>query len=130
MLVAHGSRRASWRAPLEALRDRLAERVGETEPVRLAYLEACPPTVAEAVAAAVASGVTRVKVLPLFISGGGHVEHDLAPQVAALSEQHRDVTIELLPALGEHPLVLDALALIAADHSTTPHSNHSRRSGS
>ena len=98
--------------------------------MRLAYLEACPPTVAEAVAEAVLAGATRVRVLPLFMSGGGHVTHDLAPEVAAAAERHPGVSVVLLPALGEHPLVLDALARIASDHSTTPHSNQSRRSGS
>lgn len=103
------------------MRDELERRAGGAEPIRLAYLEACPPTVAEAAAQAVADGETRLLVLPLFISGGGHVRHDLAPQVAAVADAHPELAVELLPALGEHPLVLDALAAML--HSTTPHSN-------
>jgi sirohydrochlorin cobaltochelatase len=128
LLVGHGSRRESWRLPLEAMRDRLAERAGVEEPIRLAYLEACPPTVAEVAGEAVEAGETRLLVLPLFISAGGHVRHDLAPQVEAVRRAHPELTVELLPALGEHPLVLDALAAIL--HSTSPHSNQVARSRS
>ncbi len=112
LLVAHGSKRPAWRRPLEALRDQLAQRAaGET--IRLAYLEACPPTVAEVAAEAVADDETSLRVLPLFISAGGHVRHDLAPQLEAIAERHSTLEVELLPTLGEHPLILDALAEIA-----------------
>ena len=81
--------------------------------VRIAYMELCPPDVATAVAEAVDDGVTRIRVLPLFMSSGGHVEHDIAPGLDELRARHAGLTLELLPALGEHPLILDALCTIA-----------------
>ncbi|MCB9536154.1 MAG: CbiX/SirB N-terminal domain-containing protein [Myxococcales bacterium] len=115
VLFAHGSRRGAWRAPLEALAARLGERLGRPEAVALAYLELCPPSLGEAAAAALADGVERLRVLPLFMSGGGHVAHDLPPLVEAARAACPGLRIEVLPALGEHPLVLEALAAIAAD---------------
>lgn len=112
LLVAHGSRRASWRAPLDALCARMRQRLGE-HAVDLAFMELCPPDIPSAVAEAVAAGVVRVRVLPLFMSSGGHVQHDIAPTLDALRARHPGVTLDLLPALGEHPRVLDALCAIA-----------------
>ncbi|MCA9539911.1 MAG: CbiX/SirB N-terminal domain-containing protein [Myxococcales bacterium] len=114
LLVAHGSRRPEWRAPLDALHLDLARRLG-TKRVALAFLEACPPDVATAVDAAAADGVTCLRVLPLFLSGGGHVAHDLAPALAALGERCPHLQIELLPALGEHPAIIAAIANLVAD---------------
>jgi sirohydrochlorin cobaltochelatase len=115
ILFAHGSRREAWRAPLEALAARLGERVGRPDAVALAYLELCPPSLGEAAAAAVADGVERLRVLPLFMSGGGHVARDLPPLVDAARADCPGLRIEVLPALGEHPLVLEALGVIVAD---------------
>lgn len=114
VLIAHGSRRSAWRAPLDALCARMQARLGP-DAVRLAFMELCPPDLAEVAAEAAADGVTRLRVLPLFMSAGGHVEHDIAPQVEALRGRHPGLELELLPALGEHPLVFDALCAIAGD---------------
>lgn len=114
ILVAHGSRRASWRAPLDALTGRVQARLGP-DAVRLAFMELCPPDLETVVAEAVADGVTRIRILPLFMSSGGHVKHDIAPTIDALAAAHPGVDVQLLPALGEHPLVLDALCAIADD---------------
>lgn len=114
VLIAHGSTRSSWRAPLEALRDRLAARLG-ADTVRLAFMELCPPDLATVLAEAAADGVVAVRVLPLFMSAGGHVTHDIAPAVEALRAAHPAIRIELLPAIGEHPRVLDALCEIAVE---------------
>lgn len=116
ILVAHGSRRPSWRAPLDALTARLQARLGP-DAVRLAFMELCPPDIDAAVAEAAADGVRRARILPLFMSSGGHVTHDIAPTLEALVARYPEVELQLLPALGEHPLVLDALCAIAAEPS-------------
>lgn len=119
ILIAHGSTRPSWRAPLEALRDRLAARLGP-DTVRLAFMELCPPDLATVVAEAIADDIDAIRVLPLFMSAGGHVTHDIAPAVEALRAKHPAITLELLPALGEHPRVLDALCEIAVESGVEP----------
>jgi len=101
------------------LRERLAAHLGG-DAVRLAYLELCPPTIATAIEAAVTAGASRIRVLPLFISGGGHVQADVAPQVEAAAARHPDVSVELLPALGEHPVVMEAVCAIARGATSSP----------
>jgi len=81
--------------------------------VGLCFMELCPPDVPTAVGEAAADGVKRVRIMPLFMSSGGHVKHDIEPQLAALRARYPALTLELLPALGEHPLVLDALCAVA-----------------
>lgn len=114
IMVAHGSRRPAWRAPLDALCARLRDRLG-ARAVDLAFMELCEPDLPTAVGAAVADGASHIRILPLFMSGGGHVEHDIAPGLDDLRAAHPGVSVTLLPALGEHPRVLDALCTIAAE---------------
>ncbi|MEZ4468424.1 MAG: CbiX/SirB N-terminal domain-containing protein [bacterium] len=75
VILAHGSSREAWRAPIEALSARIAER--SAGPVHLAWLEAAPPDLEAVLAGAVAQGATAVRVLPLFWSSGGHVARDV-----------------------------------------------------
>jgi len=112
ILLAHGSPRAEWRLSIEALAERV--RQATPVPVSLAWLEAAPPDLAAAGAAAVAAGAREVGVLPLFWSSGGHVARDVPDQVAALRHAWPGVVFEVLPTLGEHPRVVAAIADIAA----------------
>ena len=53
-----------------------------------------------------------VHVVPVFLSPGGrHIKHDIPALVQAAQQSHPLVKFHLLPgALGEHPLVIEALA--------------------
>jgi sirohydrochlorin cobaltochelatase len=44
---------------------------------------------------------------------GKHVREDLPQMLADLAAQHPSVELETLPAVGEHPDLLDLLARIA-----------------
>ena len=101
VLVAHGSRKASWRRPIEAYEATLASELG-TERVRLAYMKFAGPTLADVAAEAALDGHDHLLVLPLILSGGGHMSHDIPEQIAELQERHPGLTVELLPPVGEH----------------------------
>lgn len=109
ILLAHGSSRPAWRAPFEALAARLGPATG------LAYLELCPPTLVEAVTTAAQAGITHVAVLPVFWSSGGHVARDVPGQVEAACHVPGIEAIDVLPAVGEHPKIIAALAEIVAE---------------
>jgi sirohydrochlorin cobaltochelatase len=112
ILFAHGARDPRWAAPFEAVAARLrAQRPGL--PLRLAYLEFMAPTLAEAGAALVAAGCTRIEVLPMFLGAGGHVRQDLPRLVQALEAAHPGLTVGLHPAIGEIDTVTDAMAAAA-----------------
>ena len=111
ILLAHGSPKPEWRESVE----RLADSIGDGDPgtVRLAYMDHGPPTLMEVAAAAVDSGAAELRVLPLFLTGEGHVTHDIAPMVEELQAEHAGIKVELLPAIGQHPLFRKMLRRIA-----------------
>jgi sirohydrochlorin cobaltochelatase len=112
ILFAHGARNPQWAASFEALAQQLqARRPGLA--LRLAYLELMQPGLLDAGAQLVDAGCTRVEVLPLFLGSGGHLRNDLPPLLATLRERHAGVHWTLHPAIGEHPMLLNAMADIA-----------------
>ncbi len=110
----HGSRDPRWRAPLEALVQRLAAELGE-ERVCFAYLDHAPPDLATVVRQAARERVERLLVWPLFVSSGGHVEHDVPQKLAEAQAEVPGVALVLLPALGEHPAFATLLATLAKE---------------
>jgi sirohydrochlorin cobaltochelatase len=109
VLFAHGARDPRWAEPFEAVAARVRA-AAPGVPVVLAFLELMQPSLAEAVAALVAEGATRVDVVPLFLGTGGHLRQDLPPLVEALRAAHPGVAIGLHAAIGEHAAVIDAMA--------------------
>lgn len=112
LLFGHGSRDPAWRAPIEAV----AARIRQAEPgalVACAYLELDQPDLPTAAEAMVAAGATSLRVLPLFLGTGRHAREDLPRLVEAVRKAHPGLGVELSPAVGEQPAVLDLIAKIA-----------------
>ncbi len=108
LLFAHGSRDPDWARPVEALRTRIA---GLTcARVDLAYLEYCAPTLAAALAQMAGESIRRVHIVPVFIGQGAHLRRDLPALVDTARQAHPELRIELLPAIGEQPEILEAIA--------------------
>jgi sirohydrochlorin cobaltochelatase len=116
IIVAHGSRDPKWRVSVESLTESLQADLGPDN-LRLAYMDGGPPTLDDVVSEAVQTGVTRMRVLPLFLANEGHVDRDIRPVVDQLSSIHRSVEVELLPAVGQHRLFRELLAKIAEEES-------------
>jgi sirohydrochlorin cobaltochelatase len=111
VLFAHGSRERDWARPFNQLADILRTKLGG--PVVVAYLEAMPPTLEEAVAALARDGVDAIRVVPVFLGQGGHVKEDLPKLVASAQKKH-GVTVRLDPAIGEQASVIEAIAAAIA----------------
>ena len=119
VLFAHGSRDPLWHRPMQAV----AERVGLQLPgakVTCAYLELSTPSLLDAVQALVDQGCTQLRVVPMFLGVGKHVREDLPVMLQALRDAHPHVAFEPLPAVGEHPDLLDLMATIALDGWQSP----------
>ncbi len=108
ILFAHGARAASWAAPFERLRALTAARMPEV-PVSLAFLELMEPRLPEQVATLVASGVTDITIVPVFLGQGGHLLRDLPLMVDQLRTDHPQLSIMVAGAVGEDPGVLKAM---------------------
>ncbi|HEY6572650.1 MAG TPA: CbiX/SirB N-terminal domain-containing protein [Candidatus Eisenbacteria bacterium] len=102
LLFAHGSRDPRWREPFERLEATLRAEQGDDR-VRLAYMEFVPPTFLDAAADAERDGMTTLRVLPLFLSAGAHVAHDIPAQADEARARHPRLAIEVLPPIGEDP---------------------------
>lgn len=109
VLFAHGARAQAWAAPFERLRDQTQARLPDVR-VTLAFLELMAPRLPEAVAALVAQGVEEVTVVPVFLGQGGHLLRDLPQLLDQLRIAHPQLRLSVVPAVGEDPGVLAAMA--------------------
>jgi sirohydrochlorin cobaltochelatase len=109
ILFAHGARDPDWARPFEALRHRVSALLPEWR-VELAFLELTQPDLPAAVAGLADHGSTDITIIPVFLAQGGHVKRDLPGMVEGLRVAHPDISFEVLPAIGEQPAVIEAIA--------------------
>ncbi|MGW3625653.1 sirohydrochlorin chelatase [Streptomyces sp. NPDC000880] len=126
--VAHGSRDP------RALRTvtELLDRVRELRPgldVRLGHIELNEPLLPGTLAALDgerrADGTTRAVLVPLLLSRGYHVKHDLPQAAAAVA----GADIRVAAPLGPHPLLVEALCSRLAEAGWRPEDGTSRSTG-
>jgi sirohydrochlorin cobaltochelatase len=119
ILFAHGARDPAWARPFEAV----AQQVRAQRPalhLQLAYLERMQPDLPTAAAALAQAGCKHVAIVPLFLGSGGHVRQDLPLLVEAARQQHPGTQWTLHGAVGETPVVLQALAQASLDALALP----------
>lgn len=109
IVFAHGSRDPLWRAPVDAVAQRIAERSPGTLACT-AYLELTEPDLPTAARGLVRAGATRLRVLPLFFGMGRHAREDLPRLLQVLRGEYPQLGVELLPTAGEDPQLIDLLA--------------------
>lgn len=112
VLFAHGSRDHEWARPFQSLADTLRNKLDGA--VELAYLEFMQPTLEQAIAALARKGVDAIRVVPVFLGQGGHLKEDLPRLAASARKQFPQIKIELEPAIGEQPSVIEAIAAAIA----------------
>ncbi|MGO4476568.1 sirohydrochlorin chelatase [Massilia sp. 2TAF26] len=109
ILFAHGARAASWAAPFQRLRELTAGQRPDVA-VSLAFLELMTPSLPEEAALLTARGIREITIVPIFLGQGGHLLRDLPRLVEELRAAHPDVSFSTVPAVGEDPDVLAAMA--------------------
>ncbi|HUK32128.1 MAG TPA: CbiX/SirB N-terminal domain-containing protein [Candidatus Acidoferrum sp.] len=117
ILFAPGIADARMRKPFEELEETLKNELGRDR-VRLAYVSAASPNLADVAAEASEDGVARLRILPIFLTPGGPLEKEIPEQVSVVRAQVPQITVELLKPVGEHPrmrTLLHALAREAAN---------------
>ncbi|MEN2432035.1 CbiX/SirB N-terminal domain-containing protein [Comamonas sp. F1-6] len=114
ILLAHGSRDALWRQPIEAVHQ-LVEAMRPDLPCICAYLDACAPDLPAATQTLIAQGVKHLIVLPLFLGTGKHAREDIPRLLDELRRQHPGCRFDLQTAAGENPRVTSLLAQLAIE---------------
>jgi sirohydrochlorin cobaltochelatase len=113
VLFAHGARAASWALPFQRLRDLTAQQRPDCA-VSLAFLELMTPSLPDEVATLVAGGAREIVIVPVFLGQGGHLLRDLPQLMDGLRAAYPDVAFSTVPAVGEDPGVLAAMAAYCA----------------
>jgi sirohydrochlorin cobaltochelatase len=114
ILFAHGSRDPQWHAPLLAIQARIQQAEPATL-VRCAYLELTAPDLPTCAQGLIEAGVGRLRILPMFLGMGRHAREDLPELITQLRQTHPQIEWDVLPALGEHPKLVDLTCQIATD---------------
>lgn len=109
VLFAHGARAASWALPFQRLRELTAAQRPDAA-VSLAFLELMTPSLPDEVELLVARGVRDITVVPIFLGQGGHLLRDLPLLLERVRASHPEVRFSTVPAVGEDPAVLNAMA--------------------
>ena len=121
IVFAHGSR---VEAANQAVRDVVAKMaVSGDHRVEPAFLELGDPDLTGAAQRLAAGGVTRIVVIPYFLTLGTHMQRDLPRLVESVSRSLGGVHMEVTEPLDGHPGLLVALldragAALAGEKST------------
>lgn len=114
ILFAPGFEGSRHRKSFEELAEGLRNELGKGG-VRLAYIHSASPNLAEVAEEAAKDGVARIRILPLLLTTGGPSEKEIPEQVAVVRAQVPQITVELLPSVGEHPRMRTLLHALARE---------------
>jgi sirohydrochlorin cobaltochelatase len=112
ILLGHGARDPAWAEPLCRIREQVRALAPEVV-VELAFLEFMTPTLEDAVAALVAAGERRIRVVPVFLAQGGHLKRDLPARIDVLRLSHPGCELKATEAVGHDAGVIAAIAACA-----------------
>jgi len=108
LLIAHGSRQQAANDDLLALAEMVRQQ-REYDVVEVAYLELAQPDILQGARICIENGATHVRMLPFFLSAGRHVVSDLTRHLRELATEFPQLSFELCPPLGLHPLVVQVV---------------------
>lgn len=112
VIFAHGSTIPAANNAVRAVSEAAAHS-GNFDCVEAAFLEPHHPDLDEVVGRLVEKGISRIVVVPYFLTMGLHLQRDLPAIVKRLSHVHPEVEIHVAPPLDGHP----ALAGIVVDRA-------------
>jgi sirohydrochlorin cobaltochelatase len=76
--------------------------------VELAYLQLCEPTLDQVLARLSEAGLEEALVIPLFMSGGGHLLRDV-PDIVEQAGRRAGLRVRAAGAIAEEPEVVEAM---------------------
>ena len=107
VVFAHGSSVESANDAVRVVAAEMARR-GGLETVVAAFLEGGKPDLPGALEM-LAERVSRVVVVPYFLTLGLHLQRDLPKLIDKIKSAHPGLTIEVTPPLDQHPAMVEAL---------------------
>jgi sirohydrochlorin cobaltochelatase len=107
IILGHGSRNPAATAQFHEIVGQL--RVRRDEPVLPAFMELAEPSLADAVAEAVAGGAREIVVQPCFLFDGMHIRRDIPEMLHGFAAEYPDVTFRFGRPIGADARVADIL---------------------
>ncbi len=117
IIFAHGSRIEPANEGVRAVAAAFA-RAGKYDHVAAAFLELGTPDLDGAVDVMAAQGVSRIIVIPYFLTLGTHLERDLPKLVAHAASRHKGIQLSATAPLDGHPALVQILLDRARDPLT------------
>ncbi len=108
IIFAHGSRIESANQAVRDAATSLA-RAGNFTHVEAAFLELGEPSLDGAVGRLISEGISRIVVIPYFLTLGMHLERDLPRLINAITQAHPGLDISVTQPLDGHPALIQAL---------------------
>lgn len=108
VVFAHGSSVESANEAVRAVARELAA-AGGYDAVVAAFLEGGKPDLSMAAGELAARGISRIVVIPYFLTLGLHLQRDLPRIAGEVRRAHPGLEIEVTPPLDGHPAMVDAL---------------------
>jgi sirohydrochlorin cobaltochelatase len=93
VLLVHGSRRDGWAEPFERLRTLLQQRL-ELGELLLAYMQFAEPTLSQVLDRLRRRGASNVRVFPLFLAAGAHLQHDVPRMIEEYCSKYPEMRVE------------------------------------
>jgi sirohydrochlorin ferrochelatase len=107
IVFAHGSRIESANQAVREVAGQMA--ASGQHIVEAAFLELGDPDLAGATGRLIARGVSRIVVLPYFLTLGTHMQRDLPRLARDASRAHGDIEMQITSPLDGHPALVQAL---------------------
>jgi sirohydrochlorin cobaltochelatase len=63
----------------------------------------------------IAQGADKIVVMPMFIARGGHLKNETPEMIETLRSTYKNVEFSLGNAIGEHEMVVQAMAAAALE---------------
>lgn len=96
-LVAHGSSREEANLFMKEL----AQKLTSPFPFNLGFLEVASPHMREALEEHIRKGATQIRVIPLFLVPGNHVDRDIPAIIKEVSQKYPEILIDLEDFIGK-----------------------------
>lgn len=112
IVFAHGSSIESANEAVRIVAGDLARALAGNaacDRVVAAFLEGGKPDLSAAVGELASRGVTRIAVLPYFLTLGLHLQRDLPRLIGEARREHPGIEIEVTQPLDGHPAMIEAL---------------------
>ena len=116
ILLAHGARNPRWADPFFRLRDMVRARYTGGR-VELAFISLMTPSLPEVAEQLIATGSRSMLVSPMLLGAGSHATDEEALGLGGIRARYAQVTVRMLPVLGESEVVLEGMMQWVLDMS-------------